>query len=710
MSRPLVVIVAAAGSGKTVLASHWEQRRSERDELTGWLSLDAGDNDPPRFWRYFAAAVSAAVGGLPAPIEREIAAPTGLRPDERLGGLIDHLTTTDTKAVVVLDDFHHVTDASIREQLAFLLDNCRSSLCLVVLSRGQPQLPMAKLRSRGLLAEITTEDLALTVEETTEVLGRELSTLDVHDAERLHERTEGWAVGVYLAALSLATHEAPSEFIADVSGDEQVIVDYLAAELLSGLTDDERRFLYRTSIVDRFCAPLCAAVTGQADAAQILDRLARANCLIVSLDQRRYWHRYHHLFAEFLRSEVERWEPEAVPDLHHRAATWFADQRLDVEATGHAIAARQWDLAARIIARCWEEQRDRGARAVVVEWLNGLPPDLIESEPALLLARSWTWLYVGRLDETDQVHGRLSAMVEGPKRPSADVTSEFLVSRATVRLLRGDTGRALDDATEAAHLEQEGDRPNTGRALTLVGAALFWRDPTTARTALTNAVELTASSGHHGSTLQAQGYLAALEEEPELAEVLANGALARAAEVGWRFHFLTSMPHLVLARCRRLDGRYEGARTELDTAIELARRAHTPLRTAYCMLELAEQEYLRDGPVRDTMTEIRRLTADCADPGRLTDLVAQASARFRLPPPSSLMAQPLLPDPLTERELAVLTFLASELTQREIAEALFVSTNTVKTHVQAIYRTLAVTARGAAIRQAIDLDLLPTSG
>lgn len=703
---PLVVMVAAAGSGKTVLASEWVQGRSERDEQTGWLSLDITDNEPARFWPYFTAATKASVGDLPPAVEHDLGATDALWPEERLGGLIEHLTRIDTTAVVVLDDYHQIVDESIHEHLAFLVEHNGRSFCLVVLSRNPPQLPLARLRSRGLLAEIDAETLALTVSETTELVNRELSTPLTPDAvHRLQEQTEGWPVGVYLAALSLATHDSPGEFIAEVSGDEQSIVDYLGTELLSGLTEDERSFLFRTSILDRFCSPLCAAVTGQADAPQILQRLATGNCLIVSLDRRRYWHRYYHLFADLLRSELERHEPADIDDLHHRAATWFANRDLGPEAITHAIAAHKWDLAAQLIGRHWEEQRNRGTRTTIVTWLEALPAGRVETDPALLIAQAWCWLSIGRLDEADQVHERIVELVKRPSRPSDNVLAEFLINRAKLALLRGDTGRGLDDAEEAARIEQQWEKPNPGTAITLVGAALFWRDPTAARTALTTAIELAAASGHHGSVLMAQGYLAALEHG-EAAESLANAALARAAEVGWRSHFLNSMPRLVLARCHRLRGQLDQAQSELDLAIELARRANTPLRIAYCLLELAELQHTRGESAGPTMKEARRLITDCPDPGRLMDLAVQAAARLRVPltVPDT---ETLLVEPLTERELAVLAYLPSELKQRQIADALYVGTNTIKTQVQAIYRKLGVTSRSAAVRRASELKLLP---
>ena len=702
---PLVVIAAAAGSGKTVLASEWVRRRSERGERTGWLSLDFAHNEPARFWRYFATAARASLGELPVFVERELGSTEALWPEERLGGLIEHLTSIDTTAVVVLDDYHQVVDESIHEHLAFLVEHGGSSICLVVLSRSVPPLHLARLRGRGLLAEIDAEVLALTVAETTELVNRELSTpLDPDAVDRLQEQTEGWPVGVYLASVSLARHDSPSDFISEVTGDEDNIVEYLGAELLSGLSDEERRFLFRSSILDRFCGPLCAAVTSQSNAPQILERLATGNCLIVSLDRRRYWHRYHHLFADLLRSELERHESAAVDHLHHRAATWFADHDLGPEAVSHAIAAQEWDLAGQLIGRYWKEQRNRGTRMTVVTWLEALPAGRIELDPALLVAQAWCWLAIGRLDEGDRVHERLADFVKRSPGPSDDVLAEFLISRAKLTLLRGDTKRALDDAEQAAGIEQRWDRTNPGTALTLVGAAQFWRDPAAARTALTTSIELAISSGHHGSVLMAQGYLAALEED-EGGERLAKDALRRAEGVGWRSHFLNSMPRLVLARCHRLRGQLDQAQSELDVALELARQANTPLRTAYCLLELAELQHSRNESAAPAMKEIRRLIALCPNPGRLDELAAQAAARLRIPL-NLPDAAPSLVEPLTERELAVLGYLPTDLKQRQVAEALYVSTNTIKTQVQAIYRKLGVTSRPAAVRRASELNLL----
>lgn len=494
LSSPLVVVSAAAGSGKTVVVSEWAVRSTRE---VGWLSLDSGDNDAARFWRYFNSALQTAVGGLPSPVGLELSAGASLRPDERLDGVINHLVDAGLNAVVVLDDYHLISNESIAEHVTFLVERGGGCVCLVVLTRGRPQLPLARLRSRGLVAEISADSLAMTVDEAAELLDRELSRpVTSAEVDWIHERTEGWAVGVYLAALSLKAQNGPAASGVMFGGDDENIVEYLGAEVLSGLEDEERHFLVRTSILDRFCPPLCTAVTGEADAPRILERLAQTNGMIVSLDTRRYWHRYHHLFADFLRRELERAEPDRIVELHLIAARWLAERGLGSEAIAQALAAHDWELAAGLVVEHWKEQRDQYEVATVVNWLESLPAELIEADSGLLLARAWTALADGRLDEVERVHDQLGdVMAESGPAPNR-VAAEYLISRATVRLLRGDTGGARADAVEATRLTDENRGPDLGRALTVLGAASFWLDSRDeARATLTRAVELAEADG-----------------------------------------------------------------------------------------------------------------------------------------------------------------------------------------------------------------------
>jgi LuxR family maltose regulon positive regulatory protein len=319
--QKLVLLCAPAGWGKTVLLSEW--RRSEAEQRPfAWLSLDPSDDDPVRFWSY-------AIGALRT-VEPEIGAAAtaaltsvGSDPvDAALPSLINELAALPRRLVLVLDDYHFLHSEPIHESVAFLLRHLPSTLQLAIASRADPPLPLGSLRAAGAITEIRAGELRFSELEAEALLNGLLGLgLNSVEVDLLQARTEGWAAGLQLAALSARAHEDRHAFVEEFAGDDRQIGDYLH-EVLAEQPAVLRDFLLRTSILDRMCAPLCEAVTGLADAADRLDEVARANLFVVDLDSRREWHRYHHLFRDLLRHELERGAPESIPALHRRASAW----------------------------------------------------------------------------------------------------------------------------------------------------------------------------------------------------------------------------------------------------------------------------------------------------------------------------------------------------------------------------------------------------
>jgi LuxR family transcriptional regulator, maltose regulon positive regulatory protein len=337
-SRKITLLSAPAGWGKTTLLAQWVSGADDR-RRRGWLSLDASDNDPARFWSCAIAALNRASPGV-APRAFEL---IKLGADPRravLPTLLDELATIDHQVALILDDYHLVENRTVHEQLGFVLEQMPRTFQLVIATRSDPMLPLARLRARGELLELRAEELRFQAGEAAELLDGVLgSALTDAQVELLCRRTEGWAAGLHLAGLSLTGRGDGEAFIQTFAGDNRHIVDFLMAEVLDGQPPHLRSFLLRTSVLGRLSGALCDAVLQTSGSASVLEMIERENLFVVPLDMSRHWYRYHQLFAELLRIELRRTEPDLVADLHRRAATWFETEGLADEAERHLVAA-----------------------------------------------------------------------------------------------------------------------------------------------------------------------------------------------------------------------------------------------------------------------------------------------------------------------------------------------------------------------------------
>src|SRR6516164_6175048 len=334
---PLTLVVAPAGWGKSTLVADWLRH----DQVAaGWVSIDGGDDDPKRFWRYLLlAAAQAAPGAGGAALRRLDAAGSDVLRDV-LPTFVNEMTSSDAPLVLVLDDYHLVTSAQVHESVSTLLDRCPPQLHLVLITRADPPLPLSRMRVRGELAELRAEDLRFSPGEAAEFFtGRLGSQLPERDVLRLLARTEGWAAGLQLAALRLRDRADPSAFIDRFTGADWHIVNYLGEEVLTSQTPLVREFLLVTSVLNRMCAPLCDALTGRSDGAELISEIHRANLFLIPLDDERRWFRYHHLFGGLLRHELTRTAPQQPSVLHKRAAQWYVSHGDPAEGIGHAIAS-----------------------------------------------------------------------------------------------------------------------------------------------------------------------------------------------------------------------------------------------------------------------------------------------------------------------------------------------------------------------------------
>ncbi|HET7091287.1 MAG TPA: hypothetical protein VFL17_21845, partial [Anaerolineae bacterium] len=363
LARPLVLISAPAGFGKTTLMSEWRASEAGRDFPLAWLSLDDDDNDLTRFLAYFVAALRALMPGFGDTALALLQSPQPPLPKAVLTGLINDLSDFDAPFALVLDDYHVITAQPIHGALTFLLDHLPPHIHLVLLTRADPPLPLPRLRARNQLTGIRAADLRFTVDETADFLNRVMAlNLSAGDIAALEQRTEGWIAGLQLAALSMQGHDAQglSDFITAFTGGHHYIADYLAEEVLNRQSDAVRSFLLKTSILDRLTASLCNALTERVDGQTTLEALEQANLFVTPLDDDRGWYRYHHLFADVLRSRLRQAYPDQLPELHRRAAEWYELNGLAYEAIQHLLASSAFQDMARLVEQEAMTKLNRG--------------------------------------------------------------------------------------------------------------------------------------------------------------------------------------------------------------------------------------------------------------------------------------------------------------------------------------------------------------
>lgn len=455
MSRGVILVCCPAGFGKTTLLSDWAAAAEGR---VAWVSLDQEDNDPVRFWRYVVAACER--GGIHAGDRLRTAVDgSGLTWQAVLTILINELETLTEDAMLILDDYHTVESPSIHEGVASLLDRLPPRLHVVIATRADPTLPLARLRAQDRLAEVRAADLRFTLEESVEFLRGVwgLTQLSTQDVAVLDTQTEGWAVGLQLAALSLQGRGDPNAFLDRFSGTHRFVLDYLSEEVLERQRDEVRAFLIRTSILERLNGPLCDAVTGRSDGQQLLEEIERANLFVISLDDERRWYRFHHLFGELLLARLHRDDPGLVPELHARAAAWCEEHGLIDEAVRHALASGEASRATRIVEEHLDETLRRGETVSLERWLSALPNDAVRARPTLCLTAALMQLHLGRLQTVERLLDHAERFTGWPESRMVGVpTDGGMVGdvRAAIALLRSEVATARGDSDAASEAAQ----------------------------------------------------------------------------------------------------------------------------------------------------------------------------------------------------------------------------------------------------------------
>jgi len=707
----LTLIGAPAGYGKTTLLAEWHSA-PEEERAFAWLSLDEGDNDPVRFWTGVIDALRTVEPELgEAALDALEARNIGLV-DVALPLLLNELAGLTPDVVLVLDDYQFVRDDEVHGSVSFLLDQLPETLHVAVATRVDPPLPLARLRARGELREIRAHELRLSDQEAAELLRRALGLeLDAEAIGRLQRRTEGWAAGLYLAALSLRGREDAREFIESFAGDDRHIVDYLSAEVLAGQSVEVRDFLLRTSVLDRLCGPLCDAVLGTERSGRVLEQIESGNLFLVSLDTTRTWYRYHHLFGELLLHELELTQADAVEELHRRAGDWYRAEGSVPEAVHHAAAAGDFDDARELIAQHWNEYFNQGRLGTVSHWLDALPEPMVNADPRLSVAGAWLALDRGRLDEARQWI-EVANDAGTPVKDAETVEADIAVLRAVQGFKAGELTSAREAALQVLEItaEKADSFPRTVAYL-MLGVTRYWSaELQDAGEALRLAAQLAREAGNdlgHSYALGYLGLVAVERGEVEEADRLGSAATGLSETAGFVEHFVTMVGHLARGRAAELDGRLDEAERAIERAEQLSMRGAGRLEIASSQLALAQVRQLRGDreAARALLQDARDTVEDCAEPGTLAGTLAAAERGLHATP-SREGARADGTDELTDRELAVLRLLGSELSRREIADALYVTQNTVKTHLRGIYRKLDASTREEAVVRARESGLL----
>lgn len=620
LSRPLTLISAPAGFGKTTLATQWN---AEHGLPVAWVSLDSDDNDPARFWLHVTAALAGAAPGLNRESISFLHSPGQKANTSVPAALINAAAAIAGDVVLALDDYHLITAQAVHSALTYCLEHMPERLHLLVLSRTDPPFPLARLRARDHLVEIRAADLQFTLAEAAAFLGDVMHLgLQPDHVQALTDRTEGWIAGLQMAALSIRGRDDAAAFISRFTGAHHFVLDYLVEEVLQLQPPEVRTFLLKTSLLHHLTGSLCDAVTGQGGSQAMLRQLEQSNLFLVPLDEEHHWYRYHHLFAEGLAARLTQSEPALVPALHELAARWHEENGLDADAVRHALAARDFERAARLVERATASLLERGEVTTLSNWTEAIPGALRQQRPWLAVTHAWGRLLTGHPEDVEPTIAELPDLAAAGRADLNALLGNLAALRSYVAVLAGDVPRTLALAKEALALLPESDGLNRAVATYLIGRAHTLADNLDAAIAtLLDAVRLARKANHIylaaealydvaglemargrlGAAAQLYGEAARSAMETGMSVVSALGtaevgladialekndlaAAKRYVNAGVEHMLMVREPtdmvvgHLMLARVRQIQGDVPGAKAALEVAEQwLKGRALRPL-------------------------------------------------------------------------------------------------------------------------------------
>ncbi len=612
----LTLVSAPAGFGKTTLLTEWLAGAEGRS--IAWVSLDERDNDPVVFWTYLISALQTAVPGVGtgalAVLHEQDASM-----EEVLAGLVNDLDAVPDDVVLVLDDYHVIAARDVHDRMTFLLERLPPNVHLVIATRADPALPLARLRARGELVEVRAADLRFTTAETAGYLAESMGlALTAEHVAALEVRTEGWIAALQLAALSMRGRPDVAGFIAGFAGDDRYVVDYLVEEVLQRQPGDVRDFLLQTSILSRLRGPLCDRVVGRDGGTTMLEGLDRANLFVVPLDDRRHWYRYHHLFADVLRARLLAEQPELLPELHRRAGVWFAQNGEPGEAIRHALAGGDPERAADLVEQAMPAARQNRQETTLRHWFRQLPERVLRDRPVLRAGYAGAILVHGEVDGVEE-HLRDAERWLDAAGPGADdavvrgVRNQVAVYRAAQARLTGDLEGTVLHASRVLEFAGDDEHLVRGSAAGLLGLA-HWTsgDLDAAHRWWTESRARLHRAGHHSDTLGVSIALADIDlargRLREAEATFLSGLTATARRSGSVLRGVADM-HVGLSELALEHDELAAAREHLATSAALGEGAGLPQnrhrsRVATARLRAAEGDL--DGAV-DLLDDAERV-------------------------------------------------------------------------------------------------------
>lgn len=688
-----VTIVAPPGYGKTTLMSLW---REYETRPTSWLSVDRYDNDPAVLHANIVAALqhTGMLRGEPA---GELLVPSDLVISHGVARVANALESQDAAGVLMLDHAEAIRSRASNDAIAELAVRLPTSVQLVVSSRNDVRLPVGLLRAQGSLFELTASDLAMDNLEAEELLAS--TGVDVGDElDELMNRTEGWPAGLYLVASALKSGSLRQSALR-IGGNDRFLADYLREEVLGHVSDALLSFLLRTSVLERFCGPLCDAVLGVTASARTIERLEASNLLIVPLDRTREWYRYHHLLREFLQAELRRREPDVVAGLHTRAAEWLDASNLPEEAITHAQAADDDDMVARIVGRVAKRTYALGRGDTAFGWLRWFEQTgRIGRHPEITALGAWACALSGDEVGTDQW---ADALFSGDDLSPSGLTLRALLGRRGINGMRADAQAAQQMAPSGSEWQ--------AAALALEGCADLWDanvehgDLLFARAAAMG--ERLAALPAEAIALAGRAVIALDHGDWDDATRYVSQSVGKIRENGLERYVTSGLTFAVAARCSVHTGDIEGARRLLTYAVTIRPlfTTTTPGISVQTLLEMAKA-HLALSDVTGARTVVRQSASILAERPELGILSKQHDViKAQL---DTMTGGRVGVSALTAAELRLLPFLVTHLSFPEIGERLYVSRHTVKTQAMSIYRKLGASSRSEAVQLATDAGLL----
>ncbi len=579
----LTLVSGPAGFGKTTLVAGWLEEVRRAGDALAWVSLDASDDDPERFWRYVVTALERASPGL-LPDAVELSGAAAVPSDRVVAALINELASTTVDVWLVLDDYHTVRSRQVHEGMALLLDNVAPSTHVVIITRADPDLALARWRVRRELVEVRVADLRFTLAET-EMFLNDVSDLNLSgsDIEALGQRTEGWVAALQLAALSLRDRDEPSAFISRFAGNDKYVVDYLVDEVLAHQSSDVREFLLRTSVLDRLTGSLCDALTGREDGRMMLESLERANLFLFPLDDQRTWYRYHHLFVDVLRVRLHQERGDSALLLHGNASRWYEGNGDVEDSVTHALAASDHQRAGYLVETALPSVRRERQDALLMRWLGALADEVVEGSPVLNVFYGWMLMVSGDPGAAEaRFHGATDLLASAP----ADVRAEWVhtdelrslpatiaVFEASLAQARGQLAETARHAQRALDLSGPDDHLARGTATAFLGLT-SWADGDVAK-AVRTFTDAVGSMRAAGNLADALGGTVVLSDmwlasgRPREARRLMRDALITSESQGVSFAQTSALLHVGLSEIDLEVGDLAEARWHLDTALAL---------------------------------------------------------------------------------------------------------------------------------------------